>query len=82
MAEGSAKKLSVPAYSTDPTHAWSILQVKQKVGILKAQSFSKKKPDNHTRFVCISGMWISTYYNYKDNCDRSTYMSLASKIKC
>lgn len=45
----------IPAYSTDPDKAWSILSIKNKVTPVEPLDPSSPKPPNHTRFVCISG---------------------------
>ena len=68
MASWIAKKLSskgspgsnesgkIPDYSGNPDIAWDKEKVKQKVRVLTPQDWDTPKPDNHTRFVCISGM--------------------------
>ncbi len=45
----------VPAYSTDPDKAWSILRVKRKVETVPTIDPNSPTPPGHTRFVCISG---------------------------
>lgn len=45
----------IPAYSYDPTLAWDREKVHQHVEILQPQDWKSTKPENHTRFVCISG---------------------------
>ena len=41
--------------SQNPTLAWDRLKVKQVVKKVSPKKWSSAKPDNHTRFVCISG---------------------------
>jgi hypothetical protein len=43
------------AHPADPTKAWEKESVRQKFKTLDPQDWSSPKPENHTRFVCISG---------------------------
>lgn len=65
MATPGAVKIKVPADSVMPTEAWDRRKVKQTVKKVKPQSHSEKKKDGHTRFVCISGSYVTNHqYNY------------------
>ncbi len=45
----------IPSYSQDPNFAWEKEKVKQTVTSIKPQDWTVPQPENHTRFVCISG---------------------------
>ena len=53
----STTETRVPNYSYDPDKAWSILQLKRKVEAVDPLPYDAPKPEAHTRFVCISGVW-------------------------
>lgn len=53
---------TIPPYSSNPTLAWDREKVRQKVEKVQPKDWKSTKPENHTRFVCISGM-LASYIN-------------------